>query len=161
MTLAVAVVAAVCAGYVTFAAADMVDSDDKERSAKTYLIISSAIYWIVVGGCILEIIGLVMFAEELMLSRWGSAIVKYSNFLLYILLIVGAIMAIVGASALHEGKDFAHNQTEYSHANNAALIGFVFGGVVLITYGASHLYASYKMKHRGYSEIGGTSMFEY
>lgn len=151
-----AVLAAVTAGYNTFAAADMVtkvvgastttaaSNDSDESAAHSMLIIAAAIEWAAAAGCVLEALALIMFAEELMESNIGPILLKLTNYGFFGILIAGSILSGIAASKISKGENFGSNQDEYNYAMHSTLIAAISSGLYIVIYTSMHVYASYK-----------------
>ena len=147
MLVGFAAIAAACAGYATFAAADMVTKSSSESNARTLLIITAAFEWGAAAVALIEAFALIAFAEELLESRLGPLLVKMSNYVFFIILIVGAILSGIAASEISKGVSYGSNQDEYNYAMHSTLIAAITGGLYIAVYTAMHLYASYKHKN--------------
>lgn len=147
--IALAVILAICAGYASHGAAAIKIKAGDEEAARNYMIVSAVLGWVFVVVTVLSFVAMVVFAEEIAVSRW-LRLAEHSVIYMLIggLFIVGILMA-VAAQEVRNGPSYGSNKSVFKYASTAAIIGIVSSVATTLIFGGIHLYDNYKRKNDG------------
>ena len=142
--IALTVALAIAAGYGTHASVDLTTGDKHTDSAKTLLVWSSVLSWLTVIATIISLIGMIVFAEEVMASSLLRKVVGWMMYVVLGVTVIIGIMLAIAASDIKKGTNYIHNKDEHTYASSGAVVALLMGGGFLVVYGAIKAYDYYQ-----------------